>query len=121
LLGVAREGLSSALFRRQSRAVDVPSDELGSGRPGGDVSGVVCRRPASVGRRLSEVDTPRPTSRRCAMTAVPLFYTNSAEYPPAVREPCHDTAECKYGQQIKPEDRLPGHGNRFRCEECQKY
>jgi hypothetical protein len=55
------------------------------------------------------------------MTAVPLFYTNSAEYPPAVRDPCHDTAECQYGQQIKPEDRLPGHGNRFRCEECQKY
>ena len=55
------------------------------------------------------------------MTAVPLFYTNSAEYPAAVRDPFHDTAECQYGQQIKSDDRLPGHGNRARCQECEKY
>ena len=55
------------------------------------------------------------------MTAVPLFYTNSAEYPAAVRDPFHDTAECQYGQQIKSDDRLPGHGNRAHCDECEKY
>jgi hypothetical protein len=54
------------------------------------------------------------------VTAVPLFYTNSADYAAAVRDPYHETAECQYGQQIRPEDRLSGHGNRFRCEECQK-
>jgi hypothetical protein len=55
------------------------------------------------------------------MTAVDPFYTNSANYPATHRDPFHDTAECRYGQEIKPEDRLPGHGNRYHCEECQKY
>ncbi len=55
------------------------------------------------------------------MTAVPAFYTNSANYRAETRDPYHDTAECKYGQEIKPEDRLDGHGNRGRCEECQKH
>ena len=49
------------------------------------------------------------------------FYTNSAAYSAAVRDPYHDTTECPYGREIKPEDRLEGHGNRFRCEECQKH
>jgi hypothetical protein len=54
------------------------------------------------------------------MTAVEPFYTNSAAYPPTHRDPYHDTAECKYGREIKSEDRLPGYGNRGRCEECMK-
>jgi hypothetical protein len=54
------------------------------------------------------------------MATVPPFYTNSAAYPAVVRDPYHDSTECPYGQQIKPEDRLEGHGNRYRCEECQK-
>jgi hypothetical protein len=33
----------------------------------------------------------------------------------------HDTAACPLGHQIEPEDRLPGRGNRYRCEECQKH
>ena len=55
------------------------------------------------------------------MPAVPPFYTNSAGYSAAVRDPYHDTTECPYGQQITSEDRREGHGNRFRCEECQKH
>jgi hypothetical protein len=76
---------------------------------------------SGVRRRLAVVDTvERPERPEVDMTAVPLFYTNSAQYAPAVRDPYHETAECQYGQQIRSEDRLPGHGNRARCEECQR-
>jgi hypothetical protein len=55
------------------------------------------------------------------MTTVTPFYTNSAQYLDAIRDPFHDTTDCRYGQEIRPEDRLPGHGNRYHCDECQKY
>jgi hypothetical protein len=55
------------------------------------------------------------------MTTVTPFYTNSALYPDATRDPFHDTSECHYGQEIRPEDRLVGHGNRYHCDECQKF
>jgi hypothetical protein len=79
---------------------------------------VEAKHPATVDRRLVGSRCSQTNRRRYAVTVVPLFYTNSADYPAAVRDPYHENDECRYGQQIKPEDRLPGHGNRFRCDEC---
>lgn len=54
------------------------------------------------------------------MAKVAPYHTTSPEYPPSHRNVYHDHDDCKYGQHIKPQDRLVGTGNRPRCDECIK-
>lgn len=52
------------------------------------------------------------------MTPVVPFHTNNPEYPPTHRSVFHDNSECEHGRAIKREHRVPGTGDRERCDRC---
>jgi hypothetical protein len=54
------------------------------------------------------------------MGKVLAYHTNSPEYPPTHRNVYHDRDDCPDGRHIKLEHRVPGTGNRPRCDECTK-
>jgi hypothetical protein len=54
------------------------------------------------------------------MAKVDPFHTDSPEYLPSHRNVFHDQSECDYGEEIKPEHRRPGTGERPRCKECER-
>jgi hypothetical protein len=52
------------------------------------------------------------------MAKVQAYHTNSPEYPPSHRNVHHDHDDCPDGRQIRLQHRVPGTGNRPRCDEC---
>lgn len=46
------------------------------------------------------------------------FHTDSPEYPPTHRNVYHDNSLCDHGKAIKQEHRVPGPGDRPRCDRC---
>lgn len=60
----------------------------------------------------------RPTHGRSLSMKVSPFHTTNPEYPPTHRSVYHDHDDCKYGREIKRDDRVAGDGGRQRCKEC---
>lgn len=52
------------------------------------------------------------------MAKVGPYHTTSPEYPPKHRNVYHDHDDCPAGREIQQRHRVPGKGDRPRCDDC---